>query len=115
MKSIFNNNEYFSDHYLNASLAGDCKELLDKWTAAAKQANAGLSGAAAKARTPNEQLKGDKGLRSKWERARAESFSEDTVGAWAHALLTVLGSCFAHGAGLFPAGTESDNSSRWQG
>lgn len=91
MKSIFNNNEYFSDHYLNASLAGDCKELLDKWTAAAKQANAGLSGAAAKARTPNEILKGDKGLRSKWERTRAESFSEDTVGAWAHALLTVLG------------------------
>ncbi|MBQ3143440.1 MAG: class I SAM-dependent DNA methyltransferase [Akkermansia sp.] len=91
MKSIFNNNEYFSDHYLNASLAGDCKELLDKWTAAAKQANAGLSGAAAKNRTPNELLKGDKGLRSKWERTRAESFSEDTVGAWAHALLTVLG------------------------
>ena len=91
MKSIFNNNEYFSDHYLNASLAGDCKELLDKWTAAAKQANAGLSGAAAKARTPNELLKGDKGLRSKWERTRAESFCEDTVGVWAHALLTVLG------------------------
>ena len=91
MKSIFNNNEYFSDHYLNASLAGDCKELLDKWTAAAKQENASLTGAAAKARTPNELLKGDKGLRSKWERTRAESFSEDTVGAWAHALLTVLG------------------------
>lgn len=91
MKSIFNNNEYFSDHYLNASLAGDCKELLDKWSAAAKQENAGLSGAAAKARTPHEQLKGDKSLRSKWERTRAESFSEDTVGAWAHALLTVLG------------------------
>lgn len=91
MKSIFNNNEYFSDHYLNASLAGDCKELLDKWTAVAKQENAGLTGAAAKARTPNELLKGDKGLRSKWERTRAESFSEDTVGAWAHALLTVLG------------------------
>ena len=91
MKSIFNNNEYFSDHYLNASLAGDCKELLDKWTAMAKQENAGLTGAAAKARTPNEMLKGDKGLRSKWERTRAESFSEDTVGAWAYALLTVLG------------------------
>lgn len=91
MKSIFNNNEYFSDHYLNDSLAGDCKELLDKWTAVAKQENAGLTGAAAKARTPNEMLKGDKGLRSKWERTRAESFSEDTVGSWAHALLTVLG------------------------
>lgn len=91
MKAIINNNEYFSDHYLNASLAGDCKPLLDLWAAQAKAANAGLTGAAAKARTPNELLKGDKGLRSKWERARAESFSEDTVGAWAHALLTVLG------------------------
>lgn len=91
MKAIINNNEYFSDHYLNASLASDCKPLLDLWTAAAKQANAGLAGAAARARTPFELLKGDKSLRSKWEHARAEAFGEDSLAAWAHALLSVLG------------------------
>ena len=91
MKAIINNNEYFSDHYLNASLAADCKQLLDQWTAQAKAANTGLSGAAAKARPPHEMLKGDKQLRSKWEQARAAAFEEDATLAWAYSLLTVLG------------------------
>lgn len=91
MKAILNNNEYFSDHYLNASLAADCKPLLDKWLAEAKAANIGLTGAAAKARAPHEMLKGDKALRSKWEQARASAFAEDAVHAWAYNLLTVLG------------------------
>lgn len=91
MKAILNNNEYFSDHYLNASLAADCKPLLDKWLAEAKAANIGLTGAAAKARTPHEMLKGDKALRSKWEQARASAFAEDATHAWAYNLLTVLG------------------------
>ncbi|MDO4752231.1 MAG: hypothetical protein Q4A24_09020 [Akkermansia sp.] len=91
MKAIINNNEYFSDHYLNASLATDCKPLLDQWTAQAKAANVGLTGAAAKARAPHEMLKGDKPLRSKWEQARASAFEEDATRAWAHNLLTVLG------------------------
>ena len=91
MKAIINNNEYFSDHYLNASLAADCKQLLDQWTAQAKAANTGLSGAAAKARPPHEMLKGDKQLRSKWEQARASAFEDDATLAWAYSLLTVLG------------------------
>lgn len=91
MKAILNNNEYFSDHYLNASLAADCKPLTDRWLAEAKAANIGLTGAAAKARAPHEMLKGDKALRSKWEQARASAFAEDAVHAWAYNLLTVLG------------------------
>lgn len=91
MKAIINNNEYFSDHYLNASLATDCKPLLDQWAAQAKAANVGLTGAAAKARAPHEMLKGDKPLRSKWEQARASAFEEDATRAWAYSLLTVLG------------------------
>ncbi len=91
MKAIINNNEYFSDHYLNASLATDCKPLLDQWAVQAKAANVGLTGAAAKARAPHEMLKGDKPLRSKWEQARASAFEDDATRAWAHSLLTVLG------------------------
>lgn len=88
MKAIINNNEYFSDHYLNASLAADCKPLLDQWAARAKAANVGLTGAAAKARAPHEMLKT---LRSKWEQARASAFDEDATRAWAYNLLTMLG------------------------
>ncbi len=91
MKSIINTNEYFSDHYLNTSLAADCKPLLDQWIARAKAANVGLTGAAAKARPPHEILRGDKTLRSKWEQARASAFEEDATRAWAHCLLTALG------------------------
>lgn len=91
MKAVSNNNEYFSDHYLNSSLLADCKPLLAKWAAAAKEANTGRSGRAARERTPYELLKGDKALRSKWELARADRFSEDSTRAWADALLRALG------------------------
>lgn len=91
MKAIVNNNEYFSDHYLNTCLLDDCKPLLKQWKDNAKAANAGLRGEASRARTPNERLKGDTSLRSKWGRARAEGFSEDTVRDWAYALLGALG------------------------